>query len=141
MRWKRQSSKPFGPLQKELADIESYLSLQILRHGRKLVVHKQVAYDMLQASVPIDFLRPIVENAFIHGFKNITGKMEITRAAYPAADEKISITISNNGAVLSPQEIKRVNERIVSGGRHGVSLIYSKRNILYGNNFMMTTTT
>ena len=132
-----QKSKPFVTLQKELDYIDNYLSLQKMRHGRKVVVHTHVPDELLHVYVPIDFLQPVVENAFIHGFKNVIGAMEIEIAVGLSGDGKLAIAIANNGAVLPPHEIEAVNAHIVSGNQHGLSLIFSKLGILYGDDVAM----
>ena len=88
-------------------------------------------------AVPFNFLQPIAENAFIHGFgRNVKERRLVLRAW--VEDGRAHIIISNNGAVMNPITLNRVNRSLTSGSGHGLSLIYSKLAAAFGEDFTMT---
>ena len=55
-------------LTKEYEYLNAYLKLQKLRYGERLFLNRVIETDMEEWKVPFNFLMPIAENAFIHGF-------------------------------------------------------------------------
>lgn len=132
-----QKNRPFVTLQQELAHVDNYLSLQKLRLDGNLTIKKSIPDDLLSCYVPIDFIQPVVENAFVHGFKNFLGEREIGIRIEHRYNSRISILISNNGAPPEPLEVEKVNWKISHGDGHGLNLIFTKLKIIYGNDFTM----
>ena len=65
----RQSSAKVT-LAQELDYLNAYLKLQKLRYADALAVDIKVGTDPDKWWVPFNWLVPLVENAFVHGFKN-----------------------------------------------------------------------
>ena len=124
-------------LDNELEYVDNYLSLQKLRYSDNLLISKSVDCNLLDLDVPFNFLQPIVENAFTHGFSDRTGLMRLSVAAESNADGRIVITIRNNGAKLDETTLLRVKNAWASNSGHGLSLIYNKLASAYGNDFEM----
>jgi two-component system LytT family sensor kinase len=58
----------FVPLREELAFIDDYLDIEVIRFGRdKLQIFKEIAEDSLEIFVPSMLLQPMVENSIKHG--------------------------------------------------------------------------
>jgi hypothetical protein len=58
----------FVPLREELAFIDDYLDIEVIRFGRdKLQIFKEVDEGTLEEFIPSMLLQPIVENAIKHG--------------------------------------------------------------------------
>lgn len=132
-----QRVKPFVCLQQEAAHVENYLNLQKLRLDGKLTTTKSIPEDLLHCYVPIDFIQPIVENCFVHGFKNYLGDKEIGIRVEHRHNARLSILVCNNGVLPAPHEVEKINRYIASGSGHGLSLIFTKLKIIYGNDFTM----
>ncbi len=97
-------------LEDEVRLIQSYLEVQSLRNKR-LVYTIAVPSTMLKLSVPSLLLQPIVENAIIHGIeqKREAGKITI---AGTVLGNLYSLYVDDDGAGMSEQEIKKLNEHI-----------------------------
>jgi two-component system sensor histidine kinase AlgZ len=60
------------PLREELALVRSFLSVEKVRFGARLMVEENVASEALDFAVPPLLLQPLVENAVAHGISNLT---------------------------------------------------------------------
>lgn len=120
-------------LKKEIEYIRAYLQLQKLRYCEKLEINMQIEESLLTQMVPFNFLQPIVENAFIHGFTEMN-KKEIEILVTKRCG-KLLIEIGNTGRVLNEEETNAVNERMKSGTAHGMAMIYHKLSAVYGEAF------
>jgi len=89
------------PLAEELAFLDHYLAIQMIRFGRRLKIKIDIAPDVRYASVPSLFLQPLVENAIRHGISHRAsgGTVEVT--AEPV-NGKLAIRVSDDGAGLPP---------------------------------------
>lgn len=63
--------KSLIPIQEEIALVDSYLSVEKVRFGKRLEMTEQVDPDALQSTVPPLLLQPMVENAVVHGISNL----------------------------------------------------------------------
>lgn len=57
----------FNPLKQELDMIKRYLRLEKARFGDRITVHWDVPNELLDVSIPVFILQPLVENAIKHG--------------------------------------------------------------------------
>jgi signal transduction histidine kinase len=61
------------PLAEELAFLDRYLELQLLRFGDRLTVVRRIDEEALDAAVPAMLTQPLVENALRHGIEREPG--------------------------------------------------------------------
>ncbi len=122
-------------LEKELGYVEAYLRLQGLRYGDKLKVVYEIQDGVKGALVPFNFLQPIVENAFIHGFQAEDEKKLRIRAERQG--NQLRIQVINSGKALTPQACYAINQGILSNTSHGLSMIYQKLVSLYQADFSL----
>ncbi|MCT4687268.1 sensor histidine kinase [Vallitalea sp.] len=89
----------------EIEHVENYLKIQKIRYGDHLDYHIDVEEDIKQNKIIKLIIQPIVENAIYHGIKNVHGggMIDISVKKY---DNKILITIADDGVGMSQQEIK-----------------------------------
>lgn len=120
----------------EIQVVENYLALQKLRYGKKLCLSTSFEAASLSLKVPGNFLQPIVENAFTHGFRNCPSSMILTLQSR-LDKEKVKISISNNGQLLDSASLLRIKNGLSSPSGHGLSLIYAKLRSFYGRRFSM----
>lgn len=120
-------------LQKEFDYVRSYLELQKLRHRNKLDFRFEIADGIQLAVVPTNFLQPLVENAFTHGFNRLEQKNLVIRAYH--IDKRITIHIINNGRTLTNREYAEVNERFKKNYSRGMGMVYEKLTMLYNEDF------
>lgn len=126
----------FVPLKSEIEYLETYLNLQRLRYGKDLDVQYSIEKEIDIILVPFNFLQPIVENAFIHGFSPSDDK-KLLKIKVFRIDERARISIINNGVPLDCIALDRLNKSLISNTGHGLSLIYEKLKSAYSNNFRM----
>ncbi|MGO0913255.1 ATP-binding protein, partial [Clostridioides difficile] len=101
-----------------------------------LKVKYLILEKLYNLSVPFNFIQPIVENAFTHGFRDIDTEKRIEIIARLDSQYAI-IEIHNNGTILDGNNIDKIKAGIRSNNGHGLSLIYTKFTSAYGNNFDM----
>ena len=68
-----QNQEQFVTLREELAAIDEYLDIEVIRFGSRLAVKKSIAPDTLDIVVPSLLLQPLVENCIKHGFARKVG--------------------------------------------------------------------
>jgi LytS/YehU family sensor histidine kinase len=135
-RYTMKSELRFVALDAELSYLENYLNLQRLRYGQALVVEYEINEALRHISVPFNFLQPIVENAFTHGFRECDLQKRI-RIQVEGCGTHARISIYNNGAVLDKVTLNRVTKGLKGNSGHGLSLIYTKLQSAYGGDFDM----
>ena len=123
-------------LKSEIEYLGTYLNLQRLRYGEELEVKYSIDYDIEEISVPFNFLQPIVENAFTHGFTSSDDRKLIKIDGEKIGD-RARISILNNGVPLKKVNMNRINKSLVNNTGHGLSLIYEKLKLAYGSKFEM----
>lgn len=133
-RYTIQAENKFTKLGEEIDYVRKYLNLQKIRYGEKLYVKYDIDESYNDIKVPFNFIQPIVENAFVHGFKYNTDIKEIKILTY-FYKERLRIEIGNNGSYLSDHDICVVIQRIYSNSGHGLSFIHNKLQFAYGDNF------
>lgn len=93
------------PLSEELQLLESYASLQRYRYMDCFTID----YDATEASrgcyVPRLLLQPIVENAILHGM-DVKRNDNVIRVAALVSDGDLWITVQDNGAGMSPEQMQ-----------------------------------
>nr|UWI49441.1 histidine kinase [Clostridioides difficile] len=135
-RYTMRSDLRFVELEAEILYIKNYLNLQKLRYGEALKVEYVIPKDLYKISVPFNFIQPIVENAFTHGFRDIDKEKQIKIVASVDC-QYVVIEICNNGTTLDESTIEKVKTGIRSNNGHGLSLIYTKFTSAYGSDFEM----
>ena len=120
------------PLGKEVEYVQAYLQLQKLRYEDDLEVFYKIDRKTLQARVPFNFLQPIVENAFVHGFSETVRKK--IKIVSNRKKDMVEIKIINSGNKLTSQSCYVINQGIQSSTSHGLSMIYYKLQAVFGEN-------
>ena len=119
-------------LEKELDYVKAYLQLQKLRYEEELEITYRIDKNVLGVQVPFNFLQPVVENAFIHGFSGTDRKKIQIRVS--GKKESICIQVKNSGIPLTRQKCDMINQGIHGSAAHGLSMIYQKLITAYGEN-------
>ncbi|MBQ6315408.1 MAG: histidine kinase [Mogibacterium sp.] len=141
LRYTLRNTEAFVQLDKELAYVQNYTRLQQLRFGDRLKVYYEIPDEILKVSVPFNFLQPIVENCFVHGFRNrksaaSTELMSIIIAAEKTDDGQIEFTIADNGAGIDEARLSEVRREINSkSDDHGTLMVVRKLASLYADSF------
>jgi two-component system LytT family sensor kinase len=122
----------FVPLREELDFIDDYLDIEVIRFGRdKLQIFKEIDSEALDAFVPSMLLQPMIENAIKHGLAPRLEGGEIHIRTHRRGG-RLYLEIDDNGIGI-PQE--RLRE--VYGGGIGISNVFERLRLLYGDQFKM----
>ena len=131
MRGRLRNQEHFAPLRDELAFIEDYLSIELVRFGDKLRVVKNVDPATLDMLVPSMLLQPLIENSIKHG---IGGKVEggtITiRTAH--SDGRLTIEVQDDGVGIADADLAGISAKGI-----GVSNVKERLKVLYNQDYRM----
>lgn len=128
------------PLREELQLIESYVFIQNVRYNDKYVLKIEAEEGIDQLKVPKLILQPLVENAIIHGLKNIEGKGVITIQARKM-DGYLKVSVVDNGAGIPEEKIWQILYDALGEGRKqkfsgiGLSNVHERLKLRYGERF------
>ncbi|WP_328803627.1 sensor histidine kinase [Paenibacillus puerhi] len=114
-------------VREEIDSIKQYLTLQKIRYDFAFDVRIHVDDDVLDIAIPRFILQPILENALYHGLDD-EGFIQVEVGKND--DERIIISVYDNGAGISEEEIdKLLNQQQVEQQRAGmgIGLNYVKR--------------
>lgn len=118
-------------LKDELSFIDDYLSIEVVRFGDKLKIVKEIDENTLNALIPSMLLQPIVENSIKHGLSpKIGGGTVWVRSAVQGA--RLQLELEDDGVGIRPEAIPDVFRRGI-----GVSNVYERLQVLFGNEFNM----
>jgi two-component system LytT family sensor kinase len=122
------SQDHFVRLGEELASIDEYLDIEVIRFGPALRVEKRIDPETLDVLVPSMILQPIVENSIKHGLSHKVGGGHIlirterqgTGALIEVSDDGTGMTAERlAGALHGGIGLSNVNERLrVIYGEH-----------------------
>lgn len=128
----------FVPLEQEVKYVRDYLLLQKARYDDRLTYDIQVEESTLRLTIPKISIQSLVENSIIHGMENNPQTMHLNIRAYIGVEDKLIITVTDNGSGVSPEKLdalrKELEEEIVQGRRNtgiGLKNLASRLRILY----------
>lgn len=121
------------PLRDELAFIEDYLSIEMVRFGEKLRFVKQVEAGTLDAQIPAMLLQPIVENSVKHGLASKVEGGTITVAARRLDQRRLLLTVEDDGAGIDEERLATLLDR----GGIGVRNVNERLQVLFGNGYRL----
>ncbi|WP_159885626.1 sensor histidine kinase [Paenibacillus puerhi] len=95
------------PLSEEIQILNSYILIQQVRFGDRMSFQLHSTSKSLDALIPPMILQPVVENAIVHGMKNVLkdGKIYIF---LNEDEDHIRIEITDNGAGMPEEQIARL---------------------------------
>ncbi len=120
------------PLGEELAFIEDYLSIEMVRFGDKLRFLKEVDPDTLDLLVPSMLLQPLIENSIRHGLASKVDGGTI-RVRSRRSENQLQIVVEDDGVGIPESQLARMFEQ----GGIGVNNVNERLKVLYGDNYRM----
>jgi two-component system, LytTR family, sensor kinase len=98
-------SENFSTLREELAFIDDYLSIEVIRFGPdKLRIVKEIDEETLPLMVPSMLLQPIIENSIRHGLSpKVEGGVIVVRST--RQDGRLLLEVEDNGVGMRPETI------------------------------------
>lgn len=116
----------FVTLREELAALDEYLDIEVIRFGPRLAVRKSIAPDTLDSIIPSLLLQPLVENCIKHGFARKVGSGTITIRSWREG-RQLFIDVTDDGLGISEE---RLADALSSG--IGLSNVNERLRVLYG---------
>lgn len=135
-RYNLRTSQEFVSIKDEIEYIKHYSALQKIRFGERLRVDVKGSQEASKFYIPFNTLQPIVENAFVHGFRNYEKDMVI-QLDIVCKDQTIELSIKDNGQGIT-EEIKQLllkKIEVLSVPRRGLSMIIDRLRLFFGNDF------
>jgi two-component system LytT family sensor kinase len=121
-----QNQEQFVSLRDELASVDEYLDIEVIRFGSRLTVRKEIAENTLDVVVPSLLLQPLVENGIKHGLARKVGPGTITVRTWRDGLTVI-IEVEDDGIGISDE---RMQFALSSG--IGLSNVNERLRVLYG---------
>jgi two-component system, LytTR family, sensor kinase len=132
MRRRLRTQEHFAPLRDEIAFIDDYLSIELVRFGDKLRVVKDIDASTLDILIPSMLLQPLIENSLKHGIANrIEGGTVTIRTAQ--SNGRLSIAVEDDGMGIAQSEIAGILNKGI-----GVSNVRERLQVLYNQDFRMS---
>lgn len=138
----------FVTLGQEIESAKQYIELMRFAMRHPTTYEMDVDPKLLDATVPRLILQPIIENAYKHGFARKGGCVVIQ---IKTRDNKLILTVKNNGAPLSSQTIAELEQRLACqpheygadktdnmGSGIGLYNVSTRLKLIYGDDFQMS---
>jgi two-component system, LytTR family, sensor kinase len=131
MRGRLRNQDHFAPLRDELAFIEDYLSIELVRFGDKLRVVKQIDPATLDMLIPSMLLQPLIENSIKHGISSrIDGGTITIRTAQ--TNGRLAVAVEDDGVGIPEAELAGILNKGI-----GVSNVKERLKVLYNQDYRM----
>jgi two-component system LytT family sensor kinase len=122
----------YSPLGEEIAFIDDYLAIEVVRFGDKLKFQKDIEPATLSRLVPSMILQPIIENSIRHGLASkIDGGTVRLRTWLDGT--RLNISIEDDGVGIDEEKLGLLFESGI-----GVSNVNERLRVLFGGAYRMT---
>jgi two-component system LytT family sensor kinase len=119
------------PLREELAFIDNYMTIEMVRFGEKLRFIKDIDPETLNRMVPSMVLQPLIENSIRHGLATkVDGGMIRVRSYL--ADGRLHLVVEDDGVGIPETRLATLFEQGI-----GVSNVNERMKVLYGPDYRM----
>ena len=106
-------------LEQEAEHAHLYAQIQGIRFAPRIQVHVDAVPDSVrQLTVPRLILQPLLENAFLHGTRDIE-EGGLVMMCFILSEKRLSVIVEDNGPSLSPQQLNNLTKAIQDDGRIG----------------------
>src|SRR6185312_9587224 len=131
LRGRLRNQDHFAPLRDELAFVEDYLSIELVRFGDKLRVVKHIDPATLDMLVPSMLLQPLIENSIKHGISGLVDGGAVTiRTSHN--NGRLAIEVEDDGVGISEAELAGILNKGI-----GVSNVKERLKVLYNQDYRM----
>ena len=122
-------------LEKELEQIDSYLTIQNMRYDDIINLVTDIPYQIQQILIPKMTLQPIIENALYHGIRVKEGETGRVTMRGIHAGRFIYLEISDDGIGMEEEKIRELNAHINDFSEnfgYGIRNVNRRIKILFG---------
>jgi LytS/YehU family sensor histidine kinase len=110
------------PLKQEIENMESYIAVEKVRFGEKLVFENHINEKCGTHKVPFLILQPLIENAIKHGVYESMEPVNVKVFCEPIENQQVKITVEND---FDPNTVPR------KGTGTGIKNIKERLRIIY----------
>jgi two-component system LytT family sensor kinase len=126
-----QKTDNLTPLREELAFIDNYMMIEMVRFGEKLRFVKEIDPETLDRLVPSMMLQPIIENSIRHGLSSkVDGGM--IRVSSTLRDGRLHLAVEDDGVGIPESRLATLFEQGI-----GVSNVNERLKVLFGQDYRM----
>jgi two-component system LytT family sensor kinase len=119
------------PLREEIAFIDNYMNIEMVRFGDKLRFVKEIDPETLDRLVPSMMLQPILENSIRHGLSSkVDGGMVRVRTSL--AGGRLHLLVEDDGIGIPANRLATLFEQGI-----GVSNVNERLKVLFGEDYRM----
>jgi len=119
------------PLRDEIAFIDNYMTIEMVRFGDKLRFVKEIDPDTLDRLVPSMMLQPILENSVRHGLSSKVDGGTI-RVRTTLAGGRLNLVIEDDGVGIPENRLATLFDQGI-----GVSNVNERLKVLFGEDYRM----
>jgi two-component system sensor histidine kinase YesM len=119
----------------ELSMIRSYAHIQNYRYAEDWELKIEIEDELLNFRIVRFILQPVVENAFIHAFRNRSGK-KIVHITGQKEPDCLKLFVRDNGVGMDREKLNELREGLNQedqGGNRGIGIVSVHRRIRAGN--------
>jgi two-component system LytT family sensor kinase len=119
------------PLRDEIAFIDNYMNIEMVRFGDKLRFIKEINPETLDRLVPSMLLQPILENSIRHG---LSSKVDggTVRLRSSISDGRLNLLVEDDGVGIPEHRLATLFEQGI-----GVSNVNERLKVLFGQDYRM----
>jgi len=128
------SDAHFVALRDELASIDEYLDIEVIRFGPKLRVRKEIDPSTMDVIVPSMILQPLVENSIKHGLSRKIGAGTIVIRSW-REHGRVVIEVQDDGTGFL---LERLDQPMSSG--IGLTNVRERLRVIYGASYQLRLT-
>ena len=132
-------------LAQELDNVHHYLLIQRYRYGDRFTYEEHIENeDVMDSSLPVMTLQPLVENSIYHGIKEKNGKGRIVLRAReeqsPDGSPQILFTVEDTGVGMSRDKVESINRALEIGTTehsdgYGIFNVNERIKLYYGEGY------
>jgi two-component system, sensor histidine kinase YesM len=115
--------KEYVTIRQELEHVESYLTIQQMRYGKKLEYSIKYDDELMNVQIIKILLQPLVENAIYHGIKKCPGngliQIRVGQGTLDTGQKTVIIEIEDNGMGMDEQTISKILSGEISSETRG----------------------
>jgi two-component system sensor histidine kinase LytS len=130
-----QQDRLLVPLEEELAVVNAYLEIELLRFGDRLKVEQVIDPGLLDVLMPPFSLQPLVENAVQHGLHSspVAGRLQLV---IRSIGQWLEMSVRDDGQGIPPTEVEQLffAERPRA---HALVLLRRRLQGLFGRSFQL----
>ncbi|MFZ7942704.1 LytS/YhcK type 5TM receptor domain-containing protein [Neobacillus sp. 19] len=112
------------PLEKELANVRAYLSLEQTRFPNKYNIDFHVESHLEKVMIPPFTLQPLVENAIHYGFPRSKSEGKVTITIF-SKNNQLQIIVADNGKGIPEDQIELLGKQVVHSKKGNGTAIYN----------------